>query len=212
MPMRAIFPPNEPTSNGVKIGGLDIDPRRVIIRVRGLKTGVSLDVKEAAGINGASITHQGRKLARWTIEFRAGHGGWQAGDHEEGYAMLVAFADIAFAASGSVGKTETKGGVTTTTKGATPIAIEHPLLARARVDAMVVEEIDWPELQDDKSAVMTWSCIQYAPPLKVNVSKPMQGDVLNGISDVHSGVNGAAAASSTSPQLPQPPSKAKDKP
>lgn len=212
MAARAFFPPNDPTSNQVKIGGLDIDPRRVIIRVRGLKTGVNLDIKEAAGINGASITHQGRKLARWSIEFRAGHGGLEEGDHEEGYAMLVALADIAFQASGSVGKTESKGGVTTTTKGATPIAIEHPLLARARVQAMVVEEIEWPEEQDGKAYTMAWNCIQYAPPAKSNVSKPMQGDLLDGVPDAFSGAKGAAPKSATSPQLPQPPSATKAKP
>ena len=77
---------------------------------------------------------------------------------------------------------------------------------------MVVEEIEWPDEQDDKSHVMTWSCIQYAPPLKVNVSKPMQGDLLNGVPDVFSGAKGAAPTSTTSPQLPQPPSAAKAKP
>lgn len=212
MASRAVFPPNDPGSNQVKVGGLDVDPKRVIVRVRGLKTGVNLDVKEAAGINGASITHQGRKLARWTLEFVGGHGGREPGDHEESYAMLVAFAELAFAAGGSVGKTETKGGVTSSTRGATAVAIDHPMLARAKVTAMVIEEIEWPEAQDDKSYTMAWSCLQYAPPLKLNVSKPMQGDLLDGVPDVFSGAKGAAPTSTTSPQLPQPPSAVKAKP
>lgn len=207
MASRAFFPPNAPGSNGVRIGAIDVDPRRVIVRVRGLKTGVNLDIKEAAGVNGASLTFQGRKLARFTIEFRGAHG-HENGSHEESFAMLVGFAQIAHQAMGAVNKTKTTGGTTTTTRGATPVAIEHQLLAMAGVSAMVVEDLEWPEEQDDKSWTMAWSCVQYAPPLKVNVSKPLQGDVLNPVDSTL----GAAPASATSPQLPQPPSAAKAKP
>lgn len=208
MASRAFFPPNDPGSNGVKIGAIDVDPKRVIIRVRGLKTGINVDVKEAAGISLASITYQGRKLATWTLEFRGAHGGRDAGDVEESFAMLVQFAKIAFAASGAQTKTTTSGNTTTTARSATPVAITHQMLAMAGVTAMVVTDLEWPEEQDDKSYAMTWTCIQYAPPLKVNVSKPLQGDVLNPVDSTL----GNAPPSTTSPQLPQPPSAVKAKP
>jgi hypothetical protein len=205
MPSRAAFPPKSPGSNGVAIAGIDVDPRVVIIRLRGFKTGVNLDVKEAAGLNLASITHQGRKLARFSLEFRAGHGSSETFTAENGFEVLCGFAQIGFNAGGSVTKGENKGGVNTTTRAATPVAIRHQLLAMAKVDAMVIEDIDWPEEQDDKSYVMTWSCIQYAPGQKITVTRPMQGDVLNSVPDNFSGAKGAAPASATSPQLPQPP-------
>lgn len=188
-----------------------VDPKAVIIQVRGLKTGIKLDVKDAVGTNGASLTYQGRTLARFTIELRAGHQspGYLA---EEGYAILCALCEMVFKASSAIVKISSSGGVTTRTSGATPIAVKHPLLATAGVNAMVCEDIDWPEQQDDLSYTASFSCIQYAPPAKLNVSKPLQGDVLNSVGDVFSGAKGAAPASTTSPQLPQPPSATKPKP
>jgi hypothetical protein len=104
---------------------------------------------------------------------------------------------------------------------AVPIPISHPMLALAGVTKMVVLEIDWPERQDDMSWVMTWTCIQHAPPpKKQNVSYPMQGDLLNEHEGtLETGINagtgkayGPAIASTTSPQLPQPPSATPTKP
>lgn len=204
MATRAGFPPDDPDAYQVQIAGISLDSRICIIDVKGLKTGVNLDVKEAPGLNGASITHQGRKFARFTIEFRAGHGS-PGFDHDEGYALLVHLAEIGYKAGGAVIKKSSSSGVNTSSRGAAPIAVRHPLLARAEVSAIVVEEIDWPERQEDLSYVMSWTCIQYAPPAKVNVSKPLQGDVLNGVGDNFSSAKGQAPASATSPQLPQPP-------
>jgi hypothetical protein len=204
MPTRVAFPPDTPWSNQVAIAGIDVDPRAVIIEVRGLKTGVNLDIKEAAGQNGAFITYQGRKFARFSIEFRAGHES-PGYDAAEGYKLIVGLAELAYNSGGGIVKGGTSGGVTTTSRAATPVGIRHPLLAIAGVNAMVIEDINWPEEQDDKSYVMTWDCIQYAPPQKVNVNKPLQGDVLNDVPDTFSGAKGAAPASLTSPQLPAPP-------
>jgi hypothetical protein len=205
MPSRMQFPPHAPGDNLVVIAGIDVDPRAVIIRIRGLKTGVNLDVKEATGLNFASITHQGRKLGRWMMEFVAGHASGEEFTAENGFDVLCGFAELAYKAGGAVVKGSSSGGVNSTTRAATPIAIRHQLLAMAKIDAMVVEEIGWPEEQDDKSYVMSWSCIQYAPGQKITVTYPMQGDVLNGVSDNFSGAKGAAPASATSPQLPAPP-------
>jgi hypothetical protein len=157
------------------------------------------------GINLASITHQGRKLARWSLEFKAGHGSTEEFTPENGFEVLCGFAQLGFNAGGAIVKGENKGGVNTTTRAATPVAIRHQLLAIANVDAMVIEDIDWPEEQDDKSYVMTWSVHPVRAGQKINVTRPMQGDVLNGVGDAFSGAKGAAPASSTSPQLPQPP-------
>lgn len=204
MTTRAQFPPDDPDVYQVQIAGIFLDSRVVIVDLKGLKTGVNLDIKEAPGINGASITHQGRKFARFSIEFRAGHGS-PGFDPAEGYALLMALATVAYKAGGAIVKGSTSGGVSTLQRAATPVAVRHPILAIAEVNAMIVEEIDWPERQDDLSYVMSWSCIQYAAPAKINVTSPMQGDVLNGVGDTFSGAKGPAPASSTSPQLPQPP-------
>ncbi|MBI2394987.1 MAG: hypothetical protein HYV09_35785 [Deltaproteobacteria bacterium] len=184
--------------------------------MRDLKTSIRLDIKEAAGQNGAHLTYQGRNLARWTIEFRGGHGLCDAGTAgplrftvEDSYAMLCRLAEVAYRASGSVlvdGETMKRV--------AKPIPVSHPLLALAQINAMLVEEISWPERQDDLSYVMTWSCIQYAPPPpKQEVSYPLEGDVLNAAPQgTFEDKYGLAPASLTSPQLPKPPSKGTVKP
>lgn len=237
MSTAATFPPDHPQTAQPTIGPFEIDMRHVIIEVRGLTTEIALDVKEAAGMNGAALTYQGRRLARFTIEFRAGHGQGDAPYEAEvvadrisaasrgfralgrdsgmaftpanGYAILCRLAEIAFRGSGGV------AGAKTTARVAVPIPVSHPLLAMAGVNAMVVEKIQWPERQDDLSYVMTWECVQYAPPPPKNqsVTYPMQGDLLNPVGDNLSGSKyGPAPASTTSPQLPQPPSATPTKP
>ena len=215
MATRHAFPPNDPTGDQIEIAGILIDPRLVVCKVRGLKVGINLDVKESPGVHGAALTFQGRKLGRWTIELRAGHeGGGEEFTAEEGYAVLESMAvEIIHKSMGGVVKTKTVGGVTTREVGCTPVAVKHPRLAARGITTAVFLDMEGPEQEDSLGYVVTIDCIQYAPPLKLNVSKPLQGDVLNGVPDTYSKSGaGPAPASTTSPQLPQPPSATPAKP
>lgn len=214
MATRHVYPPNDPQGDQIEIAGILVDPALVVCEVRNLKVGINVDIKEGPGINGASLTFQGRKLARWTIELRAGHeGGFDGATAEEGYAVLEELARLAHKAMGAVIKTKTVGGVTTRETACTPVAVRHPRLASRGVTAAVFLDMEGPERQDSLGYVVTIDCIQYAPPLKLNVSKPLQGDILNGVKDSFSASGaGAAPPSTTSPQLPMPPSATPAKP
>lgn len=215
MATRHAYPPNSALGDQVEIAGILVDPTLVVCEVRNLKVGINVDIKEGPGINGAALTFQGKKLGRWTIELRAGHeGGSEKATAEEGYAILEELATkIVQKSMGGVVKTKTVGGVTTRETACTPVAVRHPRLAARGITAAVFLDMEGPERQDSLGYVVTIECIQYAPPLKLNVSKPLQGDILNGVKDTFSASGaGAAPPSSTSPQLPQPPSATPAKP
>jgi hypothetical protein len=133
------FGVDEPDAWQLTIGQRAIPQETLVMSLRGLKTGKKLDIKEATGADGASITKQGRKLARFNIVLTTAN--------REGFAEMMRILDLCDNSDDA-------------------IPVSHPMLTRAKVSAMIVEDIDWPDSDDVSKPVATLSCVQFAPKRK----------------------------------------------
>jgi hypothetical protein len=144
----------DPQAHQAQFGTITVSFRKLAMQVRNLKTSNRVDVKDAAGADGATITHHGRKPATFTIELRS----WDP----EGFELLQQIVDLAHSQPDEIAKAPGR---------APALTIAHPLLARRGISAVYVDDIEGPEDQGGGVCTASISCIQWTPAPK-KTAKP----------------------------------------
>lgn len=151
----------------VSVGGLLIPTDKCLTVVKKLAPGAKWDIKDPTGANGASATFQGTKLARFTLEFRAGFRGRGGRDETDSWALLWSLAADVWKA----------------VKSGQWLEVDHPSLRLYEVSRMLVEDIDGP-LYEDQVLRYSIDCVQWAPPPKkaaAVTATPTHGGVAKGL-------------------------------
>lgn len=185
------FPSYDPLGWQVEIAGWKIDPRAVLVEITRFPTGLRLDKKVAPGVNGSSLTFQGRNFAEAELLLTAGH--MSPGySHVDGWQILFGLSVLLFE------------------RGSDPVSLVHPVLASRGLTAAVCEEIDGPYMDKvTKEVTLKLKFTQYAPPPKKaaasSVTKEVDGGIFGAIKDVFS--SSAAGKLTTKPAAYGPPTK-----
>lgn len=179
----------------VSVGGLLIPTEKCLTTIKKMSAGVKWDEKESPGANGASATFQGTKLARFSLEFKAGYLG-RSGSETDGFALLWALAVDVWKAA----------------KAGQWLEVDHPILRIYDISRMLVDDVDGP-LYEDQVLRYTIDAKQWAPSPKAAAAvtaTPSHGGVGKGlgVKDVFlpQDIDEKAAT------RPTPPSKAAFKP
>ncbi len=185
--LNSFFPTDSPGDWDLTIDGRALSFRKVLVAVDGFDASSKLDVKDADGVNGASIDFKGYSLAKGTIRLSA----W----NQEGQDLILAVIDL----------------VRPRPKQAKlpAFSVYHPTLASLYITSLVVESVSGLQRGTDGLVFTSLKCVEFAPPPAKAKAKPKTPIKL---AEPGSLLDGPGAAPPYGPPPPPKPSAAKPKP
>lgn len=130
------FPKRDPEAWQVGLGTIRFVQTVVKAELFALQTEAVFDAEKASGEDGAAVSFKGDELATFTIRLTA----WSP----DGLDQIIDACKYVREQS------RTKG-----------IAVTHPILNAAKISAMVVKQIKWPNAEDGGKPTAEFACIQW---------------------------------------------------